>query len=79
MNMLSYRGHSCQDTKNQRLSLCGRISQPPELSATIDNVQYVLSAMGVSKESISKCLIGNRFHVKLPILSPYSRIFLLKD
>jgi len=32
--------------------------------------------MGVSKESISKFLIGNRFHVKLRILSPYSnRIF----
>jgi len=32
--------------------------------------------MGVSKESISKFLIGNRFHVKLHILSPYSnRIF----
>ena len=28
--------------------------------------------MGVSKESISKFLIGNRFHVKLRILSPYS-------
>jgi len=27
--------------------------------------------MGVSKESISKFLIGNRFHVKLRILSPY--------
>jgi len=26
--------------------------------------------MGVSKESISKFLIGNRFHVKLCILSP---------
>ena len=26
--------------------------------------------MGVSKESISKFLIGNRFHVKLRILSP---------
>jgi len=30
------------------------------------------STMGVSKESISKFLIGNRFHVKLRILSPYS-------
>ena len=29
-----------------------------------------LSTMGVSKESISKFLIGNRFHVKLRILSP---------
>ena len=34
--------------------------------------QYALSTMGVSKESISKFLIGNRFHVKLRILSPYS-------
>ena len=35
--------------------------------------KYVLSTMGVSKESISKFLIGNRFHVKLRILSPYSK------
>ena len=32
--------------------------------------KYVLSTMGVSKESISKFLIGNRFYVKLRILSP---------
>jgi len=32
--------------------------------------QYVLSTMGVWKESITKFLIGNRFHVKLRILSP---------
>ena len=32
--------------------------------------KYVLSMMGVSKESISKFLIGNRFHAKLRILSP---------
>jgi len=32
--------------------------------------KYVLSTIGVSKESIGKFLIGNRFHVKLPILSP---------
>jgi len=38
--------------------------------------KYGLSTMGVSKESISKFLIGNRFHVKLRILSPYSnRLF----
>jgi len=30
--------------------------------------KYVLSTMGVSKESIGKFLIGNRFHVKLRIL-----------
>jgi len=34
------------------------------------NFKYVLSTMGVSKESIGKFLIGNRFHVKLRILSP---------
>jgi len=34
--------------------------------------KYVLPTMGVSKESIIKILIGNRFHVKLRILSPYS-------
>jgi len=32
--------------------------------------KYVLSTMGVSKESISKFLIGNRFHVKLRMLNP---------
>ena len=32
--------------------------------------KYVLSTMGVSKQSISKFLIGNRFRVKLRILSP---------
>ena len=32
--------------------------------------KHVLSTMGVSKESIIKFLIGNRFHVKLRILSP---------
>jgi len=31
-----------------------------------------LSTMGVGKESIGKFLIGNRFQVKLRILSPYS-------
>ena len=30
----------------------------------------VLSTIGISKESISKFLIGNRFHVQLHILSP---------
>jgi len=35
-------------------------------------IKYVLSTMGVSKESISKFLIGNRFHVVLRILSPCS-------
>jgi len=39
--------------------------------------KYVLSTMGVSKESISKFLIGNRFHVKLRILSLYSNRFCL--
>ena len=32
--------------------------------------KYVLSTMGVSKESISKFLIGNWFYVKLRILTP---------
>jgi len=35
--------------------------------------KYVLCTMGVSKETIRKFLIGNRFHVKLRILSPYSK------
>jgi len=39
--------------------------------------KYVLSTMGVSKESISKFLIGNRFHVKLRILSPYTNIIFI--
>jgi len=30
----------------------------------------ILSTIGVSKESITKFLIGNRFHVKLRILGP---------
>jgi len=34
------------------------------------NIKYVLPTVGVGKESISKILIGNRFHVKLRILSP---------
>jgi len=33
---------------------------------------YVFSTMSVSKESISKFLMRNRFHVKLRILSRYS-------
>ena len=37
-----------------------------------NKIKYVLSTMGASKESISKFLIGYRFHVKLRILSPYS-------
>jgi len=42
-----------------------------DVCITIHGVfKYVLSTMGVSKESISKILIGNRFHVKLRILSP---------
>jgi len=36
----------------------------------------VLSTMGVSMESTSKFLIGNRFHVKLRILSPNSNVIL---
>jgi len=31
---------------------------------------WALSTVGVSKESISKFLIGNQFHIKLRILSP---------
>jgi len=31
--------------------------------------------MGVSKELIGKCLIGNRFQEKLRILSPYLNLF----
>ena len=38
--------------------------------------KYVLSTMGVSKESISKFLTGNRFHVKLRILSPEKCVIL---
>jgi len=38
----------------------------------VEVFKYVFSTMGVSKESISKFLIGNRFHVKLRILGPYS-------
>jgi len=40
------------------------------ICVTVILYKYVLSTMGVSKESISKFLLGNRFHVKLRILSP---------
>jgi len=36
--------------------------------------KYRLSTMGVSKESISKFLIGNRFHVKLLLNDCTSKI-----
>ena len=41
-----------------------------KLTETNSYCKYVLSTVGVSNESISKFLIGNRFHVKLCILSP---------
>ena len=41
----------------------------------IDSNKQVLSTVGVSKELISKFLMGNRFHVKLRILSPYSNLY----
>ena len=40
------------------------------LNQIILHCKYVFSTMGVSKESISKFLIGNRFHIKLRILTP---------
>jgi len=48
------------------------LRQKKERPLTKSVSKYVLSTMGVSKESISKFLIGDRFHVKLRILSPYS-------
>jgi len=36
------------------------------------SLQHILPTIGVSKESISKFLIGNRFNVKLRIPSPFS-------
>jgi len=51
-----------------------------EINQNITDEMHVLSTMGVNKESISKFLIGNQFHVKLRILSPCSnRIYLNKD
>jgi len=47
------------------------------LTSHVTLTGYVLPTMGVNKESISKFLIGNRFHVKLCILSPYSNIGLV--
>ena len=63
--------------KSTNISVCFRgISRLPSVSSFCDDsnlhislFKYVLSTMGVSKESISKFLIGNRFHVKLRILS----------
>ena len=47
-----------------------RVYQKVPTMSQVLQYKYVLSTMGVSKESISKFLIGNRFHVKLRILSP---------
>jgi len=49
---------------------CTWVHPTPMHMGTLSLIKYVLSTMGVSKESISKFLIGNRFHVKLRILSP---------
>ena len=78
---------TCKTPKSTSVSVCFRgISRLPsafvflrwfKLAHISIQVQYVLSTMGVRKESISKFLIGNRFHVKLRILSPYSnRVYL---
>jgi len=50
-----------------------------DLNLHISLFKYLLSTMRVSKESISKFLIRNRFHVKLGILSPYSNRIYLKQ
>ena len=47
---------------------CPRSPRVPESNWKVH--KHVLSTMGVSKESTSKFLIRNRFHVKLRILSP---------
>ena len=57
---------------NIALYLSKSIIAEDEDCNNIYQFKYVLSTMGVSMESISKFLIGNRFHVKLRILSPYS-------
>ena len=72
--------HGKGTLKSTSVSVCFRgISQLPSAFIFYDDsnlhislFKYVLSTMGVIKESISKFLIGNRFHVKLCILSPYS-------
>jgi len=46
------------------------IAQIVVLCNTFNWFKVVLSTMGVSKELISNFLIGNRFHVKIRILSP---------
>ena len=68
--------------QNENVTLCKVYLPPPACIATtwqqqclwelLSHFKDVLSTMGVSKESISKFLIRNRFHVKLRILSPYS-------
>ena len=58
-------------------SVCASLSET--MVHCICTFKYVLSTMGVGKESISKFLIGNRFHVKIRILSPYSKRYLLKN
>ena len=60
-------GHTCGNS-----TLLWSVGKSITSSQFVWIFKYVLSTMGVSKESISKFLIGNRFHVKLRILSPYS-------
>jgi len=62
------------ETKNARFKMFTHQSHLAATHAKLSSswAKYVLSTMGVSKESISKFLIGNRLHVKLRILSPYS-------
>jgi len=43
-----------------------------EVVYNVSRFKYMLSTVGVSKKSIRKFLIGNQFHVKLRIVSPYS-------
>jgi len=60
----------CMLSRNQWTAICFRLFAMIQTCRYL--FKYVLSTMGVSKESISKFLIENRFHVKLRILSPYS-------
>jgi len=56
-------------SRNQSTAICFRdFAMIQKLHKPL--LKYALSTMSVSKESISKFLIGNRFHVKLRILCP---------
>ena len=72
MFTIVFRDSSLYPKQLSLFCLLRLISASADLIGYITNLSSmdVLSTMGVSKESISKFLIGNGFHVKLRIPSP---------